>query len=239
MSDVIRINKKDLQNLLEKKRDSIVKVSATEIFINTLGTISLGASLSQIEDRFWSNILLCCLASWLIVAFFLMCKAVKNRYSHDQLFADIVGIGLNEHIFNLMIVQNNQNKVLTVYDERWKMWLFPYKKALTQEEGTEAELLETSKVRDYFSSLIKVDRDKIKCCLKYQEYTNKYSVSDKIQKIYYHRFFEITSENLPDTEEFEISGHKFRWWYINDLEVDEQTKKYNAEIVATVKNKIL
>lgn len=239
MSDIIRINKKDLQNLLEKKRDHIVRVPANEIVMNVIGAISIGVSLLQADDKFWFGLLIFCLSAWGIVTVHLVVRAAKNKYSHERLFADIVGIGLNEHVFNLMIVQNKQNKVLTVYDDRWKMWLFPYKKALTQEEGTDADLVETAKVRDYFSSMAQVDRNSINCCLKYHEYTSKYSVSDKIQKFYYHRFFVLTSEGLPDADEFEIGGRKFRWWFINDLEVDDNTRKHNAEIVATVKNKIL
>lgn len=229
-----------MQNLLEKKRDSFVKIPVTEIIINFIGLLSLVVSLSQIDSgSLWFGVILFCLAVWFSLTGYLICAAIRNRYTHDQLFADIVGIGLNEHMFNLMIVQNRQNKVLTVYDELWDMWLFPYKKALTQEEGTEADLSEISAVRDYFSTIAEVDRNKIKCNLTYQEYTDKCSVSDKIQKIYYHRFFVITAEDLPDTDEFEVNGNKFRWWYISDLEVDQKTKKHNAEIVATVKNKVL
>ena len=144
-----------------------------------------------------------------------------------------------EHMFNLLIVQNREKKVLTIWDQRWEMWLFPYKKAISAEEGSEADLVETKAVRDYFSDLTLAGRAQTECVLKYQEYTSKYSVSDKVHKVYYHRFFQINSDTLPETEEFEISGNRFRWWNIGDLEVDPKTRENNAEIVATVKNRIL
>ena len=62
--------------------------------------------------------------------------------------------------------------------------------------------------------------------------------SDNIEKVYYHRYFVINSDDFPQTEEFEINGSKYKWWRIEDLELDPKTIESNAEIVAAIKNEL-
>ena len=93
-------------------------------------------------------------------------------------------------------------------------------------------------VQEYLHVTFKLPEDS-ECSLRLRQYTRKYSVSDKVNKVYYHRFFRIMTDKLPDTEEFEINGNKCRWWNISDLEVDPKTQKNNAEIIAAVKNEVL
>lgn len=213
---------------------------AAGIAANVVALLAFSGSLIQLQPgSTWFNLLLCVFALWVCASAFLTTKAFRNSYSHDRLYSDIIGIGLDEHMFNLIIVQNRQKKVLTVFDERWNMWLFPHREAITSEEGTEADRAETDAVKEHLSCIAKIGRDRITCSLKHREYTCKYSEADKIQKICYHRFFTVSAEELPDTDEFEISGCRFRWWYLNELETDPKTRKHNAEIVATVKNKVL
>lgn len=176
---------------------------------------------------------------WFFMTVSAMISGMKNNYSHAQLFKDIEGISLNEHPFNLMVIQHPQNrKILTVYDQRWDMWMLPYKKALSSEEGTRADNKETNLVQEYLQVTFNLPEDS-ECSLKLRQYTRKYSVSDKVNKVYYHRFFRIMTDKLPDTEEFEINGNKCRWWNISDLEADPKTQKNNAEIIAAVKNEVL
>ena len=46
------------------------------------------------------------------------------------------------HPFDLMIIQNSdKTRVLTVFDNRWGMFLFPYRKMNVVDEGKEADQL--------------------------------------------------------------------------------------------------
>jgi hypothetical protein len=48
----------------------------------------------------------------------------------------------------------------------------------------------------------------------------------------------LNSDDFPQTEEFEINGSKYKWWRIEDLELDPKTIESNAEIVAAIKNEL-
>ena len=246
MNDCVQIDKKDLQLLLERKRDSIVhSLSLKQIAADVIALLSIGSSCVQWFNT--GNSMYGILFAMVVAAgsfwFFVTVSAIfsgwKNKYSHEQLFADIEGISRNEHPFSLMIIQHPKNrKILTVYDRRWDMWLLPYKKAASSEEGTRADNREKDLVQEYLQATFNIPNDS-ECSLKLRQYTRKYSVSDKVDKIYYHRFFRIMTDKLPDTEEFEINGNKCSWWTMSDLEVDPKTQKNNAEIIATVKNEVL
>ena len=246
MNDCVQIDKKDLRLLLERKRDSIVhSPSLKQIVADLIALLSIGYSCVQWFDA--GNVMHGLLFALVVLAgvfwFFVTASAIisgmKNKYSHEQLFDDIKGISRNEHPFNLMVIQHPQNrKILTVYDRRWDMWLLPYKKASSSEEGSRSDKRETDLVQEYLQVTFGIPEDS-ECSLRLRQYTHKYSVSDKVDKVYYHRFFRIMTDKLPDTEEFEINGNKCRWWNISDLEVDPKTQKNNAEIIAAVKNEVL
>ena len=88
--------------------------------------------------------------------------------------------------------------------------------------------------------LFNIPEDRINTSLRLTDYTRKYSVSDKIDKVYFHRYFKVTADDLnTDNDEFEINGTKYRWWSISDLEIDPKSVQYNSEIIATVKNEVL
>ena len=91
----------------------------------------------------------------------------------------------------------------------------------------------------YLSELLHTSEQSIDCEMALRKTIEKYSVSDKVNKTYDHRFFKVTGEKLPKDDDFEIAGIKFRWWNISDLEVEPKTVENNSEIVAAVKNEVL
>lgn len=140
-----------------------------------------------------------------------------------------------------MIIQNkDNNKILTTYDKRWDMWLFPYKKGTSSGEGTKSDNDELQVTVKYLSETFHIDEIRVHCNLSLTQCTRKHSESDKLFKVYYHRFFKVSVEGLPtDKDEFEIDGIRYRWWSMQDLEIDPKTRLNNSEIVATVKNEVL
>lgn len=94
-------------------------------------------------------------------------------------------------------------------------------------------------VTGYLSELLQISEDVIHCEMSLRKTVEKYSVSDKVNKTYDHRFFKVAVDNLREDDDFEIAGVKFKWWNMADLETDPKTVKNNAEIVATVKNEVL
>lgn len=242
MSDEIHINKQDLKLLLEKRRDSIVKIHKQQIITNLLGVITVVSACLQFADNQKYFILFLIFGTlWIILTILNLLHNYNNKYSHEKLLNDIEGLGINEHQFNIMVIQNKSNgKVLTTKDKRCDMWLFPYKKSVSGKLGTKADQEENLSIKEYLSVLFNIPEDRINTSLRLTDYTRKYSVSDKIDKVYFHRYFKVTADDLnTDNDEFEINGTKYRWWSISDLEIDPKSVQYNSEIIATVKNEVL
>ena len=245
MDTHIRIDKGDLKLLLEKRRDSIVhSASGKVIAADILALLSLCTASFQLfvaDSIIFGALMVFAGSIWIAITLSNYIYRKKNALSHEQLFKEIEGIGNNEHPFNLMIIQNKTtNKILTVYDKRWDMWLLPYEKASSSEGGSNADKTETALVREYLNAVLGINNeDAAQCKLSFSEHTRKYSVSDNVFKVYYHRFFKVATSCLPETEEFEICGTRYRWWYFADLEIDPKTQQNNSEIIATVKREVL
>ena len=144
------------------------------------------------------------------------------------------------HPFDLMIIQNSdKSRVLTIFDNRWGMFLFPYRKMTVIDQGPEADQKELSYVTGCLAELLRTPIDSIHAEMSLRAFTEKYSVSDKVRKLYDHRFFKVSVDNLNEEEQFELAGTKFKWWRISDLEADPDTIAHNSEIVAMVKNEVL
>jgi mRNA-degrading endonuclease toxin of MazEF toxin-antitoxin module len=127
------------------------------------------------------------------------------------------------HEFSLLAVQNSQGQFLQIYDERWECWLFPYTR--TAEDNK-------SNVDHFASELLHKDIDTTyvttaKHC--------KYSVSDKVYKIYNHKLYKVQIDDISDN----LPGDKYKWMSIEDLESDEAIMEKNDDIIAFVKSKCL
>jgi hypothetical protein len=137
------------------------------------------------------------------------------------------------HPFDLMIIQNSdKSRVLTIFDSRWGMFLFPYRKMTVIDQGPEADQKELSYVTGCLAELLRTPAHSIHAEMSLRALTEKYSVSDKVSRLYDHRFFKVSVDNLNEEEQFELAGTKFKWWRISDLEADSDTIAHNSEIVA-------
>ena len=136
-----------------------------------------------------------------------------------QLVAEILTEKFHE--FSLVAVQDVQGRFLQIYDDRWESWLFPYTRTT---EDNKANM-------DRFASdLLQKDIDTTyvttaKHC--------KYSVSDKVYKIYNHKLYKVQIDDIPDS----LPDDKYKWMSIEDLELDEAIMEKNDDIIAFVKTK--
>lgn len=238
------IDNSRLKLLLEQKRNSIgISGLYRDILTFVISMISLGLAFYSTPITFGivyiAIIVLSTSAVLLTILSFI--KDYKNRYSHNELYKDISALDKLAHPFNIIVIQNKaKNKVLTTYDKRWNMWLFLYKKASSNNQGASFYNKELSFIKEHLASLFNISIDSISGSYALQEFTEKYSVSDKCDKTYDHRFYKISIDNLPeDNDTFEIDGTKYKWWNINDLEIDAKTVENNSEIVAKIKNEVL
>ena len=156
---------------------------------------------------------------------FMDCKIGALSENDSTKILQLVAEILTEkfHEFSLLAVQDVQGRYLQIYDDRWESWLFPYTRTTEDNKAN---------VDSFASELLHKDIDTTyvttaKHC--------KYSVSDKIYKIYNHKLYKVQIDDIPDN----LPGDKYKWMSIEDLESDEAIMEKNDDIIAFVKTKCL
>lgn len=169
-----------------------------------------------------------------------MVKAIKNTYSADLLQHDIENLNKIEHPFSLIAIKDSFNKYphryLLYYDNRWGLNLFPnYKTQVVEEENIANIIKRLSADLQIAPELISVER-------KGFELRTKYSVSDKVQKVYAHTLYQATIKKLPkklQADSFMIGDRQYSWWSIDKMEADKDIREHNLDVVELVKHNIV
>lgn len=213
---------------------------------NILCSVTLIILLTQIpmmqeNDISWffvSSLLM--FVMWLAWTCFQTYMQFKNKYDHKKLFSDIESLDMEGHPFDLLVIQNkNKSKVLTVFDKRLQMNLFPYKRMTYTDSGSRVDEKEEEDLKNYLADIFQVDVEAISIATALRRYVEKYSVSDKTNKNYDMRYLVVSIEGISEVDEFVVNGHNYKWMYMSDLEVDPLTVKNNSEVFAIVKNEVL
>ena len=169
-----------------------------------------------------------------------MVKAIKNTYNADLLQHDIENLNEIEHPFSLIAIKDTFNKYphryLLYYDNRWQLNLFPnYRTQATEEENI-------ANIVGHLSNELQIPAQDITVEQKGYTLTTKYSVSDKVQKVYAHTLYQATIKELPkklQADSFMIGDRKYSWWSIDKMETDEDIREHNLDVVELVKHNIV
>ena len=137
-----------------------------------------------------------------------------------QLIAEILTEKFHE--FSLIAVQDVQGRFLQIFDDRWGSWLFPYTRTTEDNKANVDRFASGLLHKDINTTYITT----AKHC--------KYSVSDKIYKIYNHKLYRVQIDDVPD----DLPEKKCKWMSIDDLESNEEIMEKNEDIIAFVKSKI-
>jgi mRNA-degrading endonuclease toxin of MazEF toxin-antitoxin module len=133
------------------------------------------------------------------------------------------------HEFSLLAIINPEGKYLQKYDERWKCWLFPYyRSTYSNKENIDKEA----------SGLI---NQQISTSYVSEATHCKYSVSDKVYKIYEHKLYKLELSEVPAgmrTDNFDIQGQKYSWKSFAELENDPNVMEKNDDVLGFVKAKM-
>ena len=166
--------------------------------------------------------------------------ARKDVYTHQNLYEDILNSSERPHSFCLVVLRNTfepcANRYLLLYDERWKCSMFPYIKS-----GTSTETCE-QRIKEYLSSHLGIPVDKINPVFRFEKEHQKYSVSDKVNKLYHHSFYEV---DLADSifadatsrirsPYFEIGGYSYTWMTVAEMHQNKNIMEKNGETVADI-----
>lgn len=167
-------------------------------------------------------------------------NARKNVYTHQNLYEDILNSSERPHSFCLIVIRNTfescANRYLLLYDERWKCSMFPYIKSGTSPEACE------QRIKEYLSSHLGIPADKVKPVLKFEKEHEKYSVSDKVNKLYHHSFYEVDLANYVFADKtsrikspyFDMDGYTYTWMTVAEMHQSKNIMEKNGETVADI-----
>lgn len=236
------IDSTKLEALLQRKQDDIgyKKLDQGCNIANALFVVYGGFSASP-ETALWAKAMAIIAGGlglyWSGCA---MVKAIKNTYNADLLQHDIENLNEIEHPFSLIAIKDTFNKYphryLLYYDNRWQLNLFPnYRTQATEEENI-------ANIVGHLSNELQIPAQDITVEQKGYTLTTKYSVSDKVQKIYAHTLYQATIKKLPkklQADSFMIGDRKYSWWSIDKMETDEDIREHNLDVVELVKHNIV
>lgn len=240
------ISDTDLKLLLERHRDDIgrnVKQGIADIFAGV--TFSLTAILGDyphiwISSQTWKAILFILGASFAVYGGITTVKAIKSKYTHNQLYSDIEQLNEISHPFSIVAIKDtfndHPNRFLLHYDRDWKCRLFFSFR--TQED--EADNIDS--IRERLSSKLKVPADHITIEYKAQRIYPKYSVRDRIEKVYDHRIYAATIDGFPSDEtsrSFQVDGVDYYWLTIDEMMQDSDIQQHNMDVVSLVRDYIV
>lgn len=137
------------------------------------------------------------------------------------------------HEHSIIVIKDtfNQypNRYLVYEDKSWDCELFlNYKKNINNE----------SFIKSRISSDLKIDVSDISLDFVGQEIHEKYSVKDKVNKVYCHRFYRANISKFPDMakcDQFECDGKVYHWRTMAEMEDDKNTMEKNKDIIGYVK----
>lgn len=237
------IDDKDLKLLLEQNRDKIghngikgidTLFAGVTFFLSTLAADY--SSVKIISSEVMKSICLILGIIFSVWSVIKMIKSSKNKYGHISLYNDIEKLNTITHPFTIVAIKdtfnNYPNRFLLYYDQRWQCkFFFNFKTVDDNEEN----------IKQRLSNILKIEKKDISLVYKTERIYEKYSVSDKIDKIYEHRIYKAEISDFTDilkSNEFTIDGVKYFWMTIQDMENDTQIKEKNLDVVNIIKDTV-
>ncbi|MCM1226037.1 MAG: hypothetical protein NC320_01255 [Clostridium sp.] len=157
-------------------------------------------------------------------------KPIPQKSEHK----DIKAMDKTIHRFSIIAVRDEfrefPKKFLLYYDERWDCDFFFSFKTVDGDNIRE--------ITENLSNELQIEQRYIRLDYKDVRVYSKYSVSDKIYKVYEHKLYFADISHFRDllkNDYFEINGKKFKWMTIEQMEQDESIKNKNLDVVDFVK----
>ena len=123
------------------------------------------------------------------------------------------------------------DKLLLYEDPRWRCPLFLHYK--TNQEGNRDDILITHLSEDLLIPPVAISLSFLA-----QAVQTKYSISAGEIRTYHHWFYLATAIPFPDhlkADTLEITGRRYRWMSIEEMELDQNIMSKNGDIVEYVK----
>lgn len=230
-----------LENLLEKRKNQIgihYESAIADIFSGaTLFFSSIPASYPSylLDGKLWRFIFLLMGFLFSVRGLIILYKAHRHNYSHNKLYDEIYALNELQHPFSIVAVKDSfrkhPNRYLLHYEPDWKCDLFFSFRTHDNEEDN------INNIKRKLSGLLNIDEEKILVSYKTERMYTKYSVRDKVTKMYQHKIYLVTISRFSKelrNDRFEMDGIQYKWMSIADMRKDPEIKQKNLDVVDLV-----
>lgn len=231
----INIEAKDLELLIEKKRDYIG--------VKEWGTFGLIDSVLLILSTYTAQYEGLAVPSWIIktlfylFAMFQLClaviqvrKKIFHNYTKKNLLDDIKELHMVERSSSIIAIKNSRHpEKLLVYDDKdWGVLFFPNYATIT---GNNMENLRRRLAQD-----LGVSETEVKLQFNTAKDEAKFSSEHNEERLYHYEFYQGLIKAKDFERNFSKSGKKYRWKSISELLSDEKVREYNRFVVEQVRD---
>lgn len=237
------IDNKDLELLLEKKRDFIGKKVTVDTIV--AGVSFLLSVFTANYEKIWEipgivlKTIFCMIGIvYCVKILYDVIDVYNNKYTHENLRKDIEKLDLIQHNHSLVLIRNTFDaeikKFLVYYDENWDCKLFLNYK--TVEKNNEAIIV------DNIAADLGIDKIMVHCNYISSRVHEKYSVSHQENRVYNHRLYEAHISSFPDRmkkDNFIHNNKHYYWMTMEEMEKDENIIKKNVDVLDFVKEYIV
>ena len=216
----MEIEEKDLQYLLENKKHHIKTKDTLIQNLICLIVFLLSLLLANFTDlSLTKKIAIITLGVIYFIIFGL--SVYGSNYSVEALLHDICSCS-KVHPFSLIVIKNKKGEYLLKKDNRWKTYLFPYKRTHVNDlEDLKNFMASAFGVNDF--NIVKTEKTSI----------SKHSVSAQTIKTYEHTFYKIDFDfNLPpEKNKFKINKSIYKWFTIDEIKANKDMISKNKETI--------
>ena len=233
------IDKKDLELLLEKKREFIGNKVAIDTIIAGVSFLLSVFTASYDDILGIPGIVLKTIFCMIGILYCMkIAKDIfhmyKDKYDYNDLMKDITGLDMIQHNHSLVVIRNlfteNKQKFLVYYDEKWDCKLFLNYK--TMDRDNENSIL------DRVAADLALNREDMECHYITSRVQEKYSVSHGENRVYNHRLYELKIHHFPEQKN-DLNMMKNKIINCNKLELEcfqdvskiDMNKNYDAVFI--------
>ena len=231
------------KNLIKKTRFPIDAIVASATFIFSLLTIEK-YRISFISKSDLDKIFVALLIAYILYNGIIYYKSLKNKYTINNLYNDIIRLSKDTSEFSLLIIKDSSqehiNKILLAYDKRWHYYQLPYIKSDFNDTDN------INNCKNKASSYLRIPTNIIEISYLGDNYVEKYSVSNKRSKNYHHKFYKIDiilkndktikkSTKKLKRKAFKVDGKKYKWFTLDEMLNNQKMMEYNRDVIDKIK----
>ncbi len=234
---VLRISKFELHDKLTEHKDEI----GNGPIYNAIGNVTAGVfylPAAYVSNCAWATYGLLFLAI-LFLGFggWTLYKAIKNRYTAEDMYKDIVAMDRTERESSIIAVRDAtgefKNRYLVFFDNGWQCDFFPYHKTVDPVE------VDLEQVAQYLSDAFEISRNDFTIQMVGQQESAKPSTEHGGEKRWYvYRLYKADVTRMPDAwraDSFTVGSKQCRWMTTDDMMKNPRIMEVNRDVVGMVR----